>query len=223
MQVSMKMNVKYRLIPFLSIILVLGACELPSFSISSAATPLPGSIETSIVQTVAVAQTQTAQFLFSPTHTHTPTESPLPTSTFTETPSPTATIIFIFPTLTRTRTATPTEDGFSDEDWACRLISRNTANNQAFDPKTDFDARWVIENTGGKTWSNNDVDYIYSSGTKMHKKPAYDLSQNIDPGESVTIIVDMIAPKNKGNYSATWTLRSGGTQFCRLSISIVVK
>jgi len=222
----MKKNVKHRLIPFLFIILVLVACELPAFSVSPATTPLPGLIETSIVQTVAAAQTQTALFL--PLPTLTPTETPLPTNTLTETPTPTATIVFIFPTSTRTRTATPTDDGtsddgLSDEDLACRLISRNPVNNQVFNPKTDFDARWVIENTGRRTWSSDNVDYIYYSGTKMHKEPAYDLSQNVAQGDSVTIIVDMVAPKKEGNYSTTWILKIASIEFCKIQLSIVVK
>ena len=223
----MKANEKYRLIPLLGIILSLVACELPVFITSSTVTPLPGSVGTSIVQTAAVAQSQTALFLPPPSHTptHTSTETLLPTNTSTETPTPTETIVFIFPTSTLTRTVAPTDDGLSDadENLACRLISRNPANNQVFDPKIDFDARWVVENKSGNTWDSNNVDYVYLSGTKMHQKPAYDLSQNVVPGESVTIIVDMVAPKNVGTYSTTWILRSSQTEFCRFSISIVVK
>jgi Ig-like domain from next to BRCA1 gene len=216
---------KHRLFPFVTLILVLIACELPVFYASPAPTPIPGLIGTSVAQTVAAARTQTALFL--PPPTYTPTMTLLPTSTLTETPSPTTTIIFIIPTSTHTRTATPfptsTEAEFSDENWACRLISKNPADNQVFTPRADFDARWVVENTGKKSWSRDDIDYIYYSGTKMHKKEAYDLADTVDRGESVTIIVDMIAPKNAGTYSTTWTLRSGQNEFCKLRISIVVK
>jgi hypothetical protein len=103
------------------------------------------------------------------------------------------------------------------------LISRNPVNNQVFNPKTDFDARWVIENTGRRTWSSDNVDYIYYSGTKMHKEPAYDLSQNVAQGDSVTIIVDMVAPKKEGNYSTTWILKIASIEFCKIQLSIVVK
>ncbi len=223
MQASVK--IRTSLIPFLSIILVLVACELPSLFISSPATPLPGSIETSIVQTVAAAQTQTALFL--PTPTRTPTMTSLPTSTLTETATSTATILFIITTSTRTRTATPlpsvTEAGFSDENWACRLISKSPSDKQTFALRTDFDARWVVENVGDKSWNSNNVDYIYYSGTKMHKKDGYDLPETVDPGESVTIIVDMMTPKKAGNYSTTWIFRSSQIEFCTLSISIIVK
>lgn len=222
-QVSMKKNVKRKLIPFLGILIVLLACELPAISVSFAATPLPSDIGTIIFETVAAAQTQTAVFLPSSTPTPTPTETVLPISTSTETPTPTETIVFVFPTSTRTRTVTPTDDGLSDEDWVCRLISTDPANNQVIDPRKDFDARWVVRNIGERTWRSDEVDYIYYSGTEMHKSQAYDLSKNVTPGETVTITVDMIAPRNEGTYSTTWTLRSGRTQFCRLSISIVVK
>jgi len=221
----MRMNVKNILIPFLSIALAVFACDLPSFSLSPAETPLPGSLGTSIVQTVAVARSQTA--LFIPEQTRTPTVTPLPTNTntSTETQTPTETIIFIIPTSTRTRTATPTDDGLpaTNEDPDCRLVSRSPANNKVFAPQTDFDARWVIENTSDSLWNENNVDYIYYSGRKMHKQPAYDLPQNVDVGETVDIIVDMVTPKNEGNYTTTWTLRSNKGEFCKLSISLIVK
>jgi hypothetical protein len=127
--------------------------------------------------------------------------------------------------VTLTRTATPTDNGLSDEDEDpdCRLISKDPAKNKVFSPQTDFDARWVIENTTGSLWNSNNIDYIYFSGRKMHKEVAYDLPQNVAPGESVAIIVDMITPKKEGTYSTTWTLRSSQGEFCKLSISIVVK
>jgi hypothetical protein len=219
----MKTNVKNKFIPFLSAILILFACELPSFSVSPAVTPLPGILGTSIAKTFAVAQSQTALFL--PPSTHTPTETLLPTRTSTVTPTSTETIIFVFPTVTLTRTVTPTDDGLSDEneDPDCRLISRKPAKDKVFDPQTDFDARWEIENTSDSIWKRNNIDYIYYSGRKMHKKAAYDLPQNVAPGESVTIIVDMVTPKKEGTYSTTWTLRSSQGEFCKMSISIVVK
>ena len=219
----MKMNAKKVLVPFLSFFLTLVACELPALAISPAVTPLPGSLETSIAQTVAVAQSQTALLLPSPTRT--PTETLLPVNMSTDTPTSTATIVFVFPTSTFTRTVTPTDDGLADtnNDPTCKLISRSPKNNQVFKPRTDFDARWVIENTSESLWNENSVDYIYYSGTKMHKISAYDLPQNVDVGETVTIIVDMVAPKNAGTYSTTWTLRSKKNEFCKLRISIVVK
>ena len=216
---------KHRLIPFLTLVLALLACEVPVLYALPAPTPIPGIIGTSVAQTVAAARTQTA--LSSPPATHTSTMTLLPTNTSTETPSPTATIIFIISTSTFTRTATPlptsTEAEFSDENWACRLISKNPGDNQVLTPRADFDARWVVENTGKKSWSSDDVDYVYYSGTKMHKKEAYDLADTVDRGESTTIIVDMIAPKNAGTYSTTWTLRSVQNEFCKLNISIVIK
>jgi len=215
------MKGKNKLIPFLSIILILFACELPAF-VSPAVTPQPGSLETIIVQTVGAAQSQTAQYFPSPTRT--PTETLPPTNTPTETPTPTETFVFIFPTSTSTRTATPTEDVLLDEneDPDCRLISRKPVIDKVFDPQTDFDARWEIENISESLWNSDNIDYIYYSGRKMHRQAAYDLPQNVAPGETVTIIVDMLTPKKEGNYSTTWTLRSNQGEFCKLSISIVV-
>jgi hypothetical protein len=67
------------------------------------------------------------------------------------------------------------------------------------------------------------VDFVYSSGTKMNKAAGYDLSANVQSGSSTDLGADMEAPNDTGTYTTTWMLRSGNTEFCKMSITIVVK
>lgn len=194
-------------------LLAISGCVSPFFIPASNATSEP--IETVIVKTADAAFTQTARAI-SPTATF--SQTPPPTKTSTVTPTPTATVIF----STWTPIAPPTEPVImTGDDYACTIASSSPGGSIA--PRTDFDAKWVVYNTGKKSWDRNNTDYYYSSGARMHKKAAYDLPKNVDPGEKVSLVVDMIAPKNTGEYRVVWRLRVGKTQFCNMELNVTVK
>jgi hypothetical protein len=51
----------------------------------------------------------------------------------------------------------------------------------------------------------------------------YDIPKTVEPGQSITIVVDMIAPDKAGTYSTNWALVKGSTVLCNLPVTIVVK
>ena len=166
MQVPMKKNVKHRLIPLLSILLVLFACDLPASSVSSASTPVaPGAIETIIFETAAAAQTQTAEFL---PPTQTPTRPPTSTATLTKTPLPTSTVLFLFPTNTHVvlptlpgcwrrqtdKTPNPNEHDYKGT-LACAVVGQSPSDGTAFKPRKEIHrsldrSRILAQLPGGK-------------------------------------------------------------------------
>jgi hypothetical protein len=176
-------------------------------------------INTMIVQTGNAALTQTVAAL--PTSSLTATFTSTPRATDTPEPTATATVIFRFFTPTPKGQATGTIT--SDQPYACQLISQSPANGKEYAPRTDFDAVWKVKNIGKKDWDGGSVDYIYLNGDKFHKVEGYDLKKTVKVGETVELIVDMIAPKNNGSYSTNWTLRAGSNNFCTLSLTIVVR
>ena len=94
----------------------------------------------------------------------------------------------------------------------------------AMDPNEDFDAVWTVKNISGKKWELYTTDYRYIKGTEMQKfGSAYDVDQVVDPGEAVSLTVDMVAPADPGTYSATWGLFQGSTLICTLPVKIAVK
>ncbi|GAB4424551.1 MAG: hypothetical protein Kow002_14060 [Anaerolineales bacterium] len=198
----------------ISLLVILG-CVSP-FYVSPSVPEQPAEpLETIIVKTADAAFTQTAMFI-SPTPTLTYT--PVPTKTPTITPSPTPT--FVFATWTPIPSAT-LPGGSTGKDYSCSVLSVSPSGRMA--PRTDFDAKWVVQNTGEKTWDRNDADYYYSDGTRMHKKGAYDFPETVQPGETVTLTVDMISPKNTGDFKAVWRIRVGKNQFCNMTITIRVR
>jgi len=190
----------------------------------------PNEINTIIAQTANAALTQTSAAL--PTATFTPTLTPTRPSP-TASPTATSTVVFILSTPTMQVVPTFTfisntgggsgSSGSSSAKYACQVLSVSPPNGTSMDKNTDFDANWSVKNIGQKTWDRNSVDFIYFSGAKIHKVAGYDLNSNVTSGSTTTLGVDMIAPKDSGNYSTTWTLRVGDNDFCKMSITINVK
>ena len=196
--------------------------------VPSLATPAPpadpAAVSTFIAQTVIAASTQTAALL--PTSTATATTTPTPRNTDTVTPTSTSTVIFILSSPTPIVIPTFTAvggGGTSSEDYACRLVSTSPTNGATFNARDDFDAKWTVRNIGQKNWDRNNLDYRYTSGAILHKREVYDLSSNVNTGGSIELIVDMVAPKNSGNYTTTWNLYAGAKTFCNMTLTINVR
>jgi hypothetical protein len=211
----MDKRVLRKLVPLFAAVLVVLACELPALPLLAAPDSAPAiPIETIVVATAGAAQTQTAMALPSPTITSTSTLQP--TSTFTETPTATATVIFQIPTATEPFV---TESVGSN----CQAVEQTPVNDTVFDPRERFTTIWKVKNTGNDYWYDTDVDFKFSDGTDMHKQDIIDMPVSVGPGSEVSLAVDMVAPKNSGSYTTTWTLGSKKTTLCKLSIRIVVK
>ncbi|MBI9049462.1 MAG: hypothetical protein JEZ00_08580 [Anaerolineaceae bacterium] len=119
----------------------------------------------------------------------------LPTFTTTSTPSRTPTI-----TLEATMTYTPGEDQAQE-------ISQSPVDGSSMNTGNDFDLRWEVKNIGTNDW-NTGYYYEYQSGVKGSGPESYNLSESVDDGETITLIVDMVAPYDAGNYSSTWVLKN---------------
>ena len=108
---------------------------------------------------------------------------------------------------------------------SCSLVSQKPVDNTTFKAGTDFDTTWTVKNTGTSDWRTDTVDFMYVSGTKMHK-PAYgdikDLKENVAKNGTIALVVDMLAPATSGTYSETWALKSGSTTLCTMFITIKV-
>lgn len=172
-------------------------------------------VNTSIAETAGAAATQT--FVLLPTLTITPTFTKVPS----ETPTPTNTIIFSFATSTSTPTITPTSEK-SSEPYDCQVLSQNPADGTSFVPGLAFQARWQVKNTGTEVWGVNTADYRFVSGTKFHKAPVYDMETSVPSGEKVDIKVEMWAPMDPGDYTTTWKIKVGKTEFCTMKLNIIV-
>lgn len=217
---------KTKLVIWISSLALILAC-IPAFSIGTpaVATVDPNIIGTFIAQTVNAASTQTAAVM--PSSTLTPSVTP---TRPTETPSPTftSTVIFILSSPTPLPTFTSTlaslgGSGTSSDNYACSVTRVTPPNGSSFEPRDDFDVFWTVRNIGQRNWNRSDVDYVFSTGAKIHKVSGYDLDENVRVGNSTELGVDMQAPKDPGTYSTIWTMRIGDRVFCPLRFTIVVR
>ncbi len=105
---------------------------------------------------------------------------------------------------------------------ACQIVSVTPS--ASMPRNADFDAVWTIKNTSNRTWDGNSVDYKYISGSKLQKyNLRYDLHQNVKPGDTVKVVVDMVAPSTAGFYTVNWALVEGSTTLCNLPLNLRVK
>ena len=149
-------------------------------------------IATSAAQTLtAVAQTESVETEQEPT----PTEFPEPTNT----PQPT-------PTATE---ETSNNDNYNENTSICNwgaFVEGSTVEDQSvFDPGEAFTMVWELENIGDCTWTT-EYKVSFSSGYQMGAPGIMDLPQAVEPGETVEISMDMVAPGSPGTYTGYWLL-----------------
>lgn len=201
-----------------TMLVTITACVLPSVGAPVVPTIDPGAVNTYIAQTANAAATQTVAAL--PTNTPTATFTPTPLDTDTPTPTPTNTVVFLLKSPTPIIPPTIPGSG-SSRGYDCEVLSVYPFA-VTFSSRTNFEATWTIKNTGTKKWDRNSVDFVYSSGDKIHKVSGYDLTKDVNPGQNITLSVSMQAPKTAGNYTTYWALRDGGTNICRMVATLVV-
>lgn len=208
-----------KLLIWATTLIVISACVIPSVGAPAVPTIDPGAVNTFIAQTANAAATQTVRAL--PTSTPTATFTPTPRNTDTASPTPTNTVVFLLKSPTPLLPPTLPGGGGSSG-LACDIVSQYPGFGTVFSPRTNFDATWTVKNTGSKKWDRNSVDFIYSSGDKIHKVSGYDLEKDVNVGQNLTLSVSMQAPKTAANYTTYWTLRDGGTKFCTMIVNINV-
>ncbi len=185
--------------------------DLPEILVLPTATATLRQLPTIDQLTEEVAFTMTQELTLRPSSTPLPTFTSfvLPTATITLTPTSTVTL---------TPEASPTSELFQ-----CQVLYL-FPNGASFPPGGDFDGKWTVRNTGKEQWSDQ-FDWVFISGDRFQvSSDLVDLPQYINPGNETDFIVDMLAPRQSGSYSAKWALRtSSNLYFCESEITLTVK
>lgn len=218
----MTSNTKRILLTAFSITFLLSAC-LPQGQATPDPADVANQVATSVASTISAAQAQTeaAQPLATNTTLPTQTESVPPTPTPL---IPSATAFVIVPP-----TATVVVSGGGGggvpvvvPDYDCTPINNRPRDLTVFKKGDEFDIKWTIVNTGKKSIpAKHDIKYF--SGTVLMKDPTdtfREFGVDLKPGESVTIIIDAVAPAEKGKHVMTWVVEG---EMCYPYIAIVVE
>jgi hypothetical protein len=175
-----------------------------------------------LTSTVSAAKTESvatayAQLTQAVTATPLPSDTPQATDTSTMTPVPPT------PTATKTYlplfTLTPTQGAYQ-----CSITSLDPTSGASLTMGSDFDLNVTLKNTGTENWSTDNIDFKYLSGSKFQKKvDAINLPSNVDVGDSINLVIDMLANTDTGEHDASWGLVNGSTVFCTVNIRVNVK
>jgi hypothetical protein len=107
-------------------------------------------------------------------------------------------------------------------DYDCTPVNNRPRDLTVFKKGNEFDIKWTIVNTGTKTIpAKHDIKYF--SGTVLMKDPTdtfREFGVDLKPGDSVTIIIDAVAPAEKGKHVMTWVVEGN---MCYPYIAIIVE
>jgi hypothetical protein len=191
-------------------------CLLPSLLLAAASacnfqgveTPSPATLDaTGSFATVYARLTEGAAQLPSstPSAPATPTD-PQPTLTLTAAPA-------VSPSVgaTQTRTLPPKPTLACDQAGAGSPIDVTIPDDTELLPGEVFTKVWRLQNTGSCTWSEEYAARLFS-GARMSAPEIVRLEDRVRPGETVEIVVDMIAPEKPGTYQGNWKLQNASNQ-----------
>ena len=169
--------------------------------------PDTNQINTQVAQTIMADLTQT-EVETTPESTAAPPSVTLP-PTATGTQLPTATSTPIPPTATPLPpTPTPTAIPCN---WIQFIDDVTVQDGTVFPPNNMFTKTWRLKNIGLCTWTR-DYMLVFDSGERMDGPAAVQIGENVDPGDTVDISVELISPKAAGKYRGNWLLSTPGGQ-----------
>ena len=151
-------------------------------------------VGTSAAQTMmAITQTEATETEEEPT----PTDIPEPTNTPQPTPTATA--------ESSNDDNNNSNDNNTTCNWGAFVEGSTVEDRSVYDPGEAFTIVWELENIGDCTWTT-DYQVVFSSGYQMDAPAVMDMPQVVDPGETVDISMDMVAPGSPGTYTGYWLL-----------------
>ena len=153
-------------------------------------------------------------------------QTPEPTETLQPsfTPSATATPLTVStltpsPTLGVTATSRPV----TTCDSARFLDDVTIPDGTTFDPGETFTKTWRLENFGTCSWTT-EYTVAFLTGDRMGGE-TYTVSEEVTPGETHDVSIEMKAPFEAGTYTGTWTIKNdrgisfGETFYVQIEVS----
>jgi hypothetical protein len=135
--------------------------------------------------------------------------TPSPSATLRVTPSVTPSgqpIVYSSPV-----TASTASGSFCD--WAGFVRDVTIPDGTVLSPGSTFTKTWRLENKGTCTWTRQ-YSLVYSGGNQLGATNTVPLSISIEPGQTVDVSVEMVAPQTPGSYISYWMLsNSSGKVF----------
>ncbi len=87
------------------------------------------------------------------------------------------------------------------------LVSETIPDGTILETGEYFFKRWYIQNNGDCTW-NQEYELLYWSGDLMGGYVEYPFPDIVQPGESIELPIQLLAPSTPGTYTGYWKMRS---------------
>lgn len=169
--------------------LLLAACR-PSASPPETPTLDPNAVMTSAAMTAGARMTENAAL----------TPSPVP-ATATNTPQPpTVTVAATTAAPAAAATTPPASTGSDKAQWVADVTIPDGTN---MTPGQTFTKTWRLQNVGTSTWTTA-YSMVFVTGAPMTTTTKAPLTQQVGPGQSIDVSVNMTAPSDPGNYKGFW-------------------
>lgn len=144
-------------------------------------------------------------------------QTALATSTQTPTLTMTSTENVVTPTITAVATqAAPNTPASTvvncDTAAAGSPIDVAIPDDSQMQPGEEFTKIWRLQNAGTCTW-NEDYSAALFSGDSMGAPSSVPITEEVLPGESVDVAVDLIAPETSGTYQGNWKLKNDSDEW----------
>jgi uncharacterized protein YraI len=110
---------------------------------------------------------------------------------------------------------------------SCLLTSQTPADGTTYTIGSPFTTTWVLQNTGTGDWEQSTTDVRFAGALNdvgLHTgADIYDLTFTVDPGQTYSFSVPMLAPTYTGTYGEAWEIVNGsGTVACYFYVYINV-
>lgn len=181
--------------------IVLSACNLPRET--ETPTQSSGALYTAAAKTVAVQLTEAASGGNGPAGTPSPDQTPLSTSTpiSSITPQPTTPVSIASPTATE-----------ESCDRMSFIKDVNYPDGTDLFPGEEFTKTWRIKNVGSCVWTPG-YSLVFDRGDALEGPASKRLTtEDVEPGETIDVSVDLQAPEETGTYQGFWKLRNASGQ-----------
>jgi hypothetical protein len=176
--------------------LVLSACRMPAPATPTRADP--NALFTSAARTAEARRVLRDQYTDTPTTTSSaaPSSSPEP-----GTSTPTGPVLATVDLATVDTTTSPVADK------AAFIMDVTVPDGEAHGPNRPFVKTWRLQNDGQTTWSTA-YSMVFVSGSLMSAQADIAMPQEVIPGDTVDISVELVAPAEPGIYQSLWKLRN---------------
>jgi len=210
---------------------LLAGCGAPGQSPEA----IQAQVNTAVAQTLevedqiakSVVLTVDAQVpLSTPTAEVVPTVTPITIPTFTPV-VPTVTPVAIIPPSGGGSGGSSSGGASSPKSkiYSCAIVAEKPYDGASFRPGDSFDKSWTIKNTGSATWEAG-WEFEYKGGEDMSPTGDFLIGQQVKPGGTITLVIEVDAPKitqkDSGKvFVMTWSLNNG-SHFCTPYVAIKV-